>query len=144
LSDAPQDETFSRWSTQRSKISAVGLSATTYFSSSNQSLVLPGSDPGSYTFIASDGGLLDVGTMGGAAPFPVEQDVPGHVRLIELRVSTANPKPLATQVGSFTFSADGSLSFTAGVTRPAITMQPTSQTAECGGSALFSVNATGD
>src|SRR5262249_39223208 len=102
LSGAPGVETFSLGSTQRGKISAVGLSATSYFTSSNQSLVLPPNDPGSYTFIASDGGLLDVSTLGGASLFPVEQDVPGHVRLIELRVSTANPKPLATQAGSFT------------------------------------------
>src|SRR5262249_15330364 len=59
LSDAdpsgnPHDETFSRWSTQRSKISAVGIAALSYPNSSNQSLVLPATDPGSYTFIASD------------------------------------------------------------------------------------------
>jgi hypothetical protein len=40
LSGAPQDETLSAWSAQRSKISAIGLSATSYFNSSNQSLVL--------------------------------------------------------------------------------------------------------
>ncbi len=144
LSGAPQDETYSRWTTQRSRISAVGSSATSYLNSSNQSLVLPPSDPGSYTFIASDGGLLDVSTVGGTAPFPVEQEVPGDVRLIELRVSTANPKPLATQVGSFTMTADGSLSFTAGVVRPVIVVQPASQAADCGSTAMFSVSATGD
>src|SRR5262249_29459062 len=144
LSGAPQDETLSAWSAQRSKISAIGLAATSYFNSSNQSLVLSPSDPGSYTFIASDGGLLDVTTLGGASPFPVEQGGPGHVRLIELRVSTANPKPLAAQVGSFTIQADGSLSFTAGVSAPSIVTQPSSQTGECGGSVAFSVGATGD
>lgn len=150
LSDAdgsggPRDETFSRWSQQRGKVNAIGTAATTYFNSSNQTLVLPSSDVGSYTFIASDGGLLDVSTLGGASPFPVEQDVPGHLRLIELRVSGApNPKPFATQVGSFDLAADGSLVFTAGVKAPAIVSQPTSQSVECGGVATLSASATGD
>jgi hypothetical protein len=148
LAGAPRDETLSRWSTQRGKINAVGVAATSYFNSSNQSLVLPSSDPGSYTFIASDGGSLDVSTLGGTSPFPVEQDAPGHLRLIELRVSGANPKPLSTQVGSFDVAVDGSqnvsVKFTAGVSAPTFTLQPVSQTAECGSSATFSVSATGD
>ena len=148
LSGAPRDETFSKWGGQRGKISQIGLSAAQYFTSSNQSLVLSSSDPGSYTFIASDGGSLDVSTMGGTVPFPVEQDVPGHLRLIELKVSTANPKPVATQAGSLDLTLGGgsvaSLKFTAGVTAPVFTSQPTSRSGECGGSATFSAAASGD
>jgi hypothetical protein len=143
-SGAPRDVPGSRWSQLRGKINAIGVSATTYFTSSNQTLVLSSSDVGSYTSIASEGGLLDVSTLGGTSPFPVEQDVPGHLRLIEVRVSNANPKPFSTQVGSFDLAADGSLVFTAGVTRPAIASQPSSQSAECGASATFSVSGTGD
>ena len=53
--------------------------------------------------------------MGGAAPFPVEQDLGSAVRLFELKVSTANPKPFAAEVGRFTLGSDGSLNFTADV-----------------------------
>jgi hypothetical protein len=148
LSDAdpsgnPRDETFSRWSTQRGKIAAIGAAAPAYPNSSNQSLVLPANDPGSYTFIAGDGGLQDVTTLGGTSPFPVEIDTPGNARLIELRVSTANPKPFSTQVGNFTLTVNGTLTFTAGILPPVITAGPASLTAPCGGAVTFSVIAVG-
>src|ERR1043165_3785299 len=71
----PTDETQSRWTQQRGKINAVGSRATTYPESTNQSLSISPGDPNSYTYIASSGGALDASTMGGTAPFPVEQDL---------------------------------------------------------------------
>ena len=148
LSDAapgnvPADETLSKYTGQRSKVNAVGTLATTYFNSSNQSLALPASDPGSYSFIASAGGTLDVATMGGAVPFPVEQDFPGSAALVELHVSTANPKPAATQVGLFTLSPSGQLTFAAAVPAPTIVQQPSGHAVECGGTVTLSALASG-
>ena len=140
---APTDETFSRWSSQRSVINAVGTRATAYATAINQSLVLPPSDPAAYTYIASSGGTLDVSTMGGAAPFTVEQDVPGATRFFELKVSAANPKPAAVRVGSFQLTAEGALTFTAGVPTPLIATPPSSQAVWTGGSLVLSVSATG-
>src|SRR5437899_8074397 len=53
--------------------------------------------------------------MGGTAQFPVEQDIGFAVRLSELKVSSANPKPAAAMIGRFTLAVDGTLSFTAGL-----------------------------
>lgn len=139
----PTDETFSRWSSQRSVINAVGTRATAYATATNQSLALPPSDPAAYTYIASSGGTLDVSTMGGAAPFTLEQDVPGTARFFELKVSTANPKPAAVRVGSFQLTVDGALTFTAGVPTPLIATPPSSQAVWAGGSLVLSVSATG-
>src|SRR5438477_359177 len=99
----PTDETRSLWTQQRGKINAIGSRAAAYFypDATSQSLSISPSDPNSYAYIASSGGALDVSTMGGSAPFPVEQDLGSGVRLFELKVSTANPKPSAAQVGGF-------------------------------------------
>jgi len=118
LSDAdssgvPTDETHSLWSKQWAKVNGVGSRAATYFfpDATNQSLTIATSDPNSYDSIA--GGGLDVTTMGGSAPFTVEQDLGSSIRLYELKVSTANPKPIAAQVGRFSLSGGGTLTFTA-------------------------------
>jgi len=112
---AAHDETLSKWSTQRSKINSVGslASAYAYPDATNQSVTLSPGNPNSYTYIASGGGTVDVSTMGGAAPFQVEQDLGSPMRLFELKVSSANPKPFAGEIGRFTVSTDGSLSFSA-------------------------------
>jgi hypothetical protein len=145
-SGVPNDETHSLWSQQWGKINAIGSRATAYFypDSTNQSLSISPSDPSSYTYIASSGGALDVSTMGGTAPFPVEQDLSTGIRLYELKVGAAGPKPFSTQVGRITVSSDGSATFTAGSIPPAITTGPSSQTIECGSSATLTVVATGD
>jgi len=145
-SGVPSDETQSRWGQQRSKINAVGTHAMAYSypDATNQSLAILDSSPDSYTFIASGGPGLDVSTMGGASPFPVEQDLGGDIRLFELRVSTANPKPFAHQVGRLTLATNGTVTFTAGLILPAIVAEPSNQTIECGSSAIFSVTASGD
>ena len=140
----PTDETFSAWNGQRSKVSQVGLMAASYYNSSNQSLVLDAGDPGSYTSIASSGGLYDVTTLGGAAPFVVEQGVGARVRLYELHVQNGQPRPVALEVGGFTVGLDGQMVFTAGVMAPAIVSGPAGQSVECGGSVTLSVTASGD
>ena len=118
--NTPTDETFSKWGGQYSKVNAIGAAAATYYNSSNQSLILPSSDVGSYTYIASSGGALDVTTLSGTVPFPVEIDFGGWMRLFELNVSGAIPKPAATQVGAFALTMDGQLSFTAGVQKQVV------------------------
>jgi hypothetical protein len=150
LSDAsassnPADETYSKWSGQRSKVNAIGVLGAASGGSGNAVVVLPASDPNSYSFIASAGGTLDAATMGGAVSFPVEQEIPGQVRFYEIEVSTLNPKPLSNLVGAFTLAADGKLNFVAGngETPPEISGQPLSQSVSVGGTAVFSASATG-
>ena len=142
----PHDETLSKWTTQRGKINAVGVRATAYGypDATNQSLVISPSDANSYTYIASSGGTLDVSTMGGAAPFGVELNLNGTMRLFELKVSDGPDKPFAAQVGRFRVGTDGSLSFWAGMIAPHIATQPVGKTVECGQNVTFTVSATGD
>ena len=120
LGTPPQDETISKWTTQRSKINSIGTLASAYSfpDATNQSVTISPSNPNSYTYIASSGGTLDVSSMGGAAPFQVEQDLGSSVRLYELRVSSLNPKPFAGELGQFNVSTDGTISFSAEFNRP--------------------------
>ena len=118
----PQDETISKWTTQRGKINSIGALASAYAfpDATNQSATISPGNPNSYTYIASSGGTVDVSTMGGAAPFQVEQDLGSPIRLFELRVSSVNPKPFATELGQFTISTSGVISFTAEFNRAPI------------------------
>ena len=70
----------------------------------------------SYDQIVSDNGvnLTSLAEFGGNASFPVEQVIPGTFTFWEIQPSIALPKPQATQVGSFTITAGGGLTFTAG------------------------------
>jgi len=115
LGTTPQDETISKWTTQRSKINSIGTLASAYSfpDATNQSLTISPGNPNSYSYIASGGGTLDVSSMGGSAPFQVEQDLGSSVRLFELKVSSVNPKPFSGELGEFTVGTDGAISFTA-------------------------------
>ena len=112
---APTDVSGSKWGQLRSKIDFVGVQAQTITdANATPSYVVSAYAASSYTQIASSGGSLDVVTISGLAPFPVEAAIPTKLRLFEIKANNANPKPLAALVGTFDLSADGSLQFTAG------------------------------
>lgn len=115
LNGAPTALTYSRWSGLRSTISYLGTQPTTFTASNaTPSYVVSASDPSSFTFIASDGGQLNAGTLGGEAPFPVENTIPSTLAFYELQISTATPKPAAPLIGRFSMDNNGNLTFTAG------------------------------
>jgi hypothetical protein len=76
----PTDVSGSKWSQLRSKIDFTGVQAMTVTdASAAQSYVFPRTSS-SYTLIASSGGTLDVITISGLAPFPVEAAIPAQLR----------------------------------------------------------------
>ena len=120
LSDAnatgtPTDQPGSKVGTICSKVSDVGIKAQirTVTNATQVYIVAPGDDS-SYTASVSEGGTVDVTTLGGAAPFPVQADIPAMMRFYEIKSNTARPPALL--VGSFNLTAQGALTFTAGST----------------------------
>ncbi len=112
---APVDITQSRWSGIYSKISNVGdLATAATFTNSTQSYVTNTAEPSSFSAIASGGGSLDASTLGGSSPFPLEIENPATNRFIELKVSTASPKPASAIAGTFSLTSAGVLTFVAG------------------------------
>jgi len=110
--DTPTDITGSRLGQIISKISLVGANAAAAtFTNSSQSYVTNSSESTAYTTIVSGG--LDVSNLGGAAPFPVESDAPSTNKFVQLKAGTS-PQPAATIVGTFSLTASGVLTFTAG------------------------------
>jgi hypothetical protein len=75
----------------------------------------------SYDYIVS-GGTYNVGSLGGHAPFPVEQDIPGSLDFwaIQTYSSSAAPQP-DSLVGTFNITAAGGLTFVAGPRAATIT-----------------------
>src|ERR1035437_6968723 len=57
--------------------------------------------------------------FGGNVAFTVEQSAPGSFNFWRIAPSSANPKPVATLAGTFTITAAGVLTFTAGASVPA-------------------------
>jgi hypothetical protein len=101
----------------RAKISTIGTEATNATAGSpGLSFVIPSDVDSSYSIIVGE--HLDIPTMGGTAPFPVETDIPGTLLFYELKISNINPKPAALRVGSFCLEAGGVLTFTAGSLLP--------------------------
>ena len=114
-STPPTDLSGSRLGFLRSKISAVGIEAATITASNaTQSYFAATGDPSSYTYIVSDGGLVDASNIGGLAPFTVEVENPATLLFYELKVSNLAVKPPAAVIGSFSLEATGALTFTAG------------------------------
>jgi hypothetical protein len=115
----PTDLPGSRWRSLRGKLAAVGQDAAIYTATNaGTSYVIAPTDASAYTFIASDGGSLDVATICGFAPFSVQTDIPGKALFYELKASTATPRPAAKLMGSFSFDDQGSLTFVAGAEEP--------------------------
>jgi len=111
----PTDLSGSRWGALRGKIGFVGSEATAItLTNATQSYFAATSDPSSYTYIVSDGGLVDASTIGGLAPFVVDVENPATLLFYELKVSNTAVKPAAAVMGSFALEATGVLTFTAG------------------------------
>ncbi|MDB6054989.1 MAG: hypothetical protein JWN25_2512 [Verrucomicrobiales bacterium] len=105
----------SRLANQLSKILKIGGEAATNTANSAVQIALTSSDDvNSYTQIATDGGVTDISTLGGASDFVVEQDPDATVRFFQISATTVSPKPAATQIGSFALTSAGALTFTAG------------------------------
>ena len=118
-SDVPTDISGSKMSALHGKIDLVGQDAALITASNNvQSYVVPPTDASSYTAIASDSGRLDPATIGGIAPFQVENDLGTTNHFFQLRVSNLSVKPAALQIGSFGISTNGVMTFIAGTPLP--------------------------
>ena len=143
---APTHVTYSKWSLQYSAIAAVGRQAAEIAPAGTNAYVRDPDDAHSYTYIVSQGGNLDAGSLGGASAFPVEQDITGAgatMRFFEIQANKAATVP--RQVGSFTVSAEGALTFTAGssAVAPTITTPPAGQTVNLGAPVTMFVVASG-
>lgn len=145
----PLDVTGSKYSQLRSKIDFVGTQAQVFTATNaTKSYVVSPSDGSSYSSIASSGGTLDLSTLGGLASFPVEGVIPANLTFHQLQVSTINPKPAATVVGSFNLTVAGTLVFTAGAvttpTLPPITAPRITSIERAGGATSIRFNAAAD
>ena len=99
----------------RSKIDFTGAQARANTETNATPIYITSANsPSGYSFIASEGGTLDVTTLGGLAPFPVEGAIPVSLRWFEIRANNVNPKPAARQIGSITVGSDGVIQFHAG------------------------------
>ena len=120
--DTPANISGSKWGQLRSKIDFVGVQAEALTgTNATEVYVVSPSDSSSYTFIASGGGLLDVGTISGLAPFNVESPFPAAARFYEVSVDNNTPKGPSVQVGTFTLSQAGVLTFAAAGAAPVLT-----------------------
>jgi hypothetical protein len=59
--------------------------------------------------------------FGGTAPFTVEGVAPGSFGFLAIPASTTTPRPLDAYIGTFTITAAGVLTFTAGPPQPSLT-----------------------
>lgn len=115
LVNTPTEVSGSRLASQISKISVVGSDASLNTSSNSAtSYVVAPDSPSSYTYRASNGGLVDASTLGGVSLFPIETTVPGSLHFFQIQASSLTPKPAATQLGAFALDENGALTFTAG------------------------------
>ena len=116
----PTDVTGSKWSQEQSKVFDVGIQAAVNTGTNAvQKFVVSPSDRSSYTYIASEGGSLDIATLAGSMAFPVENTIPAASRFFEIKAN--NTRPAAALVGSFAMTSAGVLTFTAGAPVVAIT-----------------------
>ncbi len=115
---AAVDRTQAQWRLLWARINAVGTRPIGTFGIPNttNSYVISPDHPSSFSFVTSNGGLQPglIPRLGDDSKFVVEQKIPGTSVFYAIKPSTVNPKPAATRVGSFEFTADGVLKFTAG------------------------------
>ncbi len=142
----PTHVTYSKWSTQHGAAAGVGKDAVAMLSATNTAYVRDPGSSHSYTYIVGGGGSYDVTTLGGSSTFPVEADILGDgatVRFFEIKAD--NTPAIPQQIGSFSITAAGTLTFTAGSSAvpPTITTPPVSQTVNLGTPVNFSVVASG-
>ena len=113
-SSVPSDFTLSKFTQVRSKVSAMGQQASVLTGSNALPAVIATSQPGSFTYIASDANLTPAASLGGLTGFSVEAPLPATLRLFEFQMSATTPRPPAVLIGSFTMDSVGTLTFTAG------------------------------
>ena len=115
----------SGWGNLYGTINSIGISPPIYnvpTNSTSQSYVIGAIGSGSvgrykyasYDYIVSGGTYNNISTLGGNAGFTVEQSIPGTLEFWGVQSTAALPTPPDTLLGTFTISADGSLTFTAG------------------------------
>ena len=111
----PKDLTGSTFAGQNSIINGVGsFAAANSSNAATNGYAVPTSIAGSYTWVITEGGVLDEQTLGGAAAFSVQQSIPGTSTFFQIGANNSVNPPAAVQVGSFTIDADGVLTFIAG------------------------------
>lgn len=142
----PTHVTYSKWSLQYGAIAAVGRQAAEIAPAGTNAYVRDPGDSHSYTYIVTQGGNLDAASLGGASTFPVEQDITSSgatMRFFEIMANKGGTIP--QQVGSFSITAEGELTFTAGssAVAPTITTAPGGQTVNLGAPVTMFVAATG-
>ena len=142
----PTHVTYSKWSTQHGAVAGVGKDAVAMLPAASTAYVRDPGSSHSYTYIVGGGGSYDVTTLGGASAFPVEADILGDgatARFFEIKADNSSAIP--QQVGTFSITADGQLTFTAGSSAlaPTIITPPVSQTVNLGAPVSFSVVASG-
>jgi hypothetical protein len=113
----PVDRTPSQWQQLWSKTDAIGQKPAefTQTNSAPSIAVSPTLCP-SFTYIESNGGSAPglVAKLGGTSAITVVATVPASLKFYEIRPSLVTPKPPSKLVGSFTITAQGALTFTAG------------------------------
>ena len=128
LSVGPNAVTPSTWQARLwSIINSVGNRPLTYNVPTTNGASAYSIDPGgtyalaSYDQIVTANGQnsASIAQFGGNAAFTVEQIVPGSFNLWQISPNSANPKPVAPLIGTFTITAAGVLTFTAGGVVPA-------------------------
>ena len=122
-SSVPTDVTYSQFSQLRSTISSVGLQGSILTASNSLPVVVPSSEPGSFSYVASGGNLTPASSLGGLTSFPVEAVGAGSLSFYEIHIATSTPRPPATLLGTFKMDGAGQLAFTAG--NAVVLAQPT-------------------
>jgi hypothetical protein len=108
------DVTTSRLGQQLGLISRVGNNALLNAPPALAYFSVPPSDPASYSDSASNPDASGIPSLGSAALFDVERDIPGELNFYQLKAFNGSPKPAALFVGVFEMDVDGNLTFTAG------------------------------
>ena len=115
LAGSPTALNYASWNGFQSFISTVGSLATIYtVSNTTPSYVVSPTDNSSYTYNASESGVLNAANIGGRSPYAVENAIPATLSFYELQISGATPLPAAPLVGRFMMDAAGNLTFVAG------------------------------
>lgn len=122
------------WQSFWTKINSIGTRPGLYLPANQQtaSYSFSPSSVLSYDRIVSSDNNVKAGTQntintdwlpqfGGTAPFTVEGVAPGSFGFLAVTTTTTTPKPLDTYIGTFTITAGGGLTFTAGPPPPVIT-----------------------
>ncbi len=110
LTTVPVSFSSSTFNGIRNKIYTVGTDASLLTGNNSAPWLDTASDPNAYSYIVSDN-TANIGSFGGVLPFTVETNNGGSLKFYEFVASTVNPKPAAKYVGTFTYAANGIVTF---------------------------------